>query len=117
MEFDFEMHLNESPYRQIKGGRKRFEARLFDEKRQELRVGGVGKIYLRPEDKEFYFVRIVDLKDYMSFEKMFLDLGVFDFGWEKGVGARQAAEDMRKYYSFEDEEKFGVLGIELEVLG
>lgn len=106
-----EMHLHELPFNQINAGLKTIESRLNDEKRQEFKVGDLIKIYKRPEAVEFVIVKITDLHVHKNFEELFAISLPQVFG---GEGMQDLIESIYKYYSKEDEAKYGVVGIEFE---
>jgi len=116
MKIDYEMRLHENPFYKIKSGKQKIEGRLFDLKRQKFKVGNVIRVYLRPEEKEFFDIRIVELKRYGSFRDMFLDLGPIVFWREEDCRVEDFILAYRKYYSEEAERELGVLGIRVEVL-
>ena len=115
MKIDWEMHLNERNFFKIKRGEKIFEARLFDEKRSMIKVGDVIRFHLR-DAGDFFDAGVVGLNKYDSFAEMFFDLGPEVFGCSNDYCEENFVFNCRKFYSEEDEKRFGVLGIRLEVL-
>ncbi len=97
------MHLYEAPYRAIERGEKTVERRLNDEKRRELKVGDVIEFSLVDSDEKLEQT-IIGLQVFPSFALMWAK-----FPAEDGSGA----ESMYKYYSKEDEAKYGVVAIAL----
>ena len=102
------MRLQKEPFEQIKAGTKTVELRLFDEKRKLLRVGDVIE-FTNIEDGERIQARVSGLHIYGSFEWLFKDIPISKCGLadEKAMDA---------FYSKEEQEEYGVVGIELEVL-
>ena len=100
------MHLQKEPFEQIKAGTKTVELRLYDEKRKLLRVGDVIEF---TNDGERIQARVSELHIYGSFESLFKDIPISKCGLadEKAMDA---------FYSKEEQEEYGVVGIELEVL-
>ena len=96
------MHLNKEPFREIESGRKRFEVRLFDEKRQALAVGDVIEFVLRPDCVESFEKKVVGLHQYETFTDFYAE-----HPEEKG---EVTAYD---FYTKEDEAEYGVVAIEL----
>ncbi len=107
-----EMKLNAIPFSQIDKGEKSVEVRLFDEKRSKLKVGDTIRFYAMDDDKRFIDVRIVALHRYDSFEELFKSPQFSKCGFGD-MNASQAAECMGKYYTKEQQQKYGALGIEI----
>ncbi len=112
------MMLNDAPFQKIKSGLKTIEMRLFDEKRQALHVGDELVFQNRDSPQDTLMTRIVGLHRFATFEEMTSVLAPHLMGYTPDWDARLAAGDhgMYAYYSREDEVRFGVLGIEVEVL-
>ena len=112
----YELHLNDIPFEQIREGKKTLEARVFDEKRRHLKVGDIITFIARSNEQNTFQAKIVALHQFPTFLEMFQTLPVQKFGWEKKSTAEQAARDMHTYYSTDEEEKDGVVGMELTLL-
>lgn len=110
-----EMKLRPLPFGQIASAKKTIEARLYDEKRQSVQLGDIIR-FINTDSDETFETKAVGLLRYTSFEEMFTYQDPRHFGFEAGDDARAAADVMRAYYSEEDEARYGVLGIELELL-
>ena len=95
------MRLHKGPFRLIESGKKRVECRLNDEKRRELRAGDVIEFQLRPDFVEKLEKRIVALHTFPSFEAMFEQF------------PEERVSNVYQYYTPEDEQKYGVVAIEL----
>ena len=108
-----EMRLHELPFNQIKDGTKTIESRLNDDKRRLLKVGDVVKFLKRPEMEESAMAKIIGLHVYPTFEELFGSFSPESFG---GIAMEDLVESIYRYYSKEDEEKFGVVGIEFQVV-
>lgn len=109
----YEFRLNKEPFESMKNGDKKIEMRLFDEKRQLLKVGDKIIFVKRDDEKEILTTKIIELHRFKNFEELYSHFDKKVLGYKEGEEAK--AEDMSKYYSEEDIEKFGVLGIEIEV--
>ncbi len=109
----YEMRLHEVPFNQIKNGSKTIESRLNDEKRRDFKVGDLIKIYKRPDESEFITVEIINLHVHKNFVDLFKSFPSTSFG---GEGLDDLTESIYQYYSKDDEEKYGVVGIELNVI-
>ena len=107
----YEMKLNNGPYMSIKNGTKTIELRLNDEKRQLLKVKDLIEFTNR-ETLEKMLVEIVNLHHYVSFEELYKHFDKVYLGYKEDEIANP--KDMEEYYSKEEQEKYGVLGIEIK---
>jgi len=70
---EHEMKLQPDYYNFILNGTKRIEIRLFDEKRQQIKIGDMIKFLKVPELNESFNAKVVGLLRYGTFEDMFKD--------------------------------------------
>ena len=108
-----EMKLNNEPYNKIKNGTKTIELRLNDEKRQLLKINDLIEFTNR-ETQEKMLVEVEDLYYYPSFEELYEHFDKVSLGYEENEVANP--KDMEKYYSKEEQDKYGVLGIKIRLL-
>ncbi len=101
------MKLNESPFERIKNRTKTVEFRLFDEKRQQIKVGDQIEFSKLPDLKEKLLVDVSELYREETFEELFKKL----YNDEKEI--KRKVESMYQYYSQDKEEKYGVIGIKI----
>lgn len=106
-----EMKLNNGPYVNIKNGTKTIELRLNDEKRQLLKIKDLIEFTNR-ETLEQMLVEIQNLYHYPSFDELYKHFDKVSMGYKENDIADP--KDMEKYYSKEEQEKYGVLGIEIK---
>lgn len=107
-----EMKLNNEPFNKIKSGTKTVELRLNDEKRQKLNANDNIE-FTNIKTLEKITVKIKALHKYPNFEELYKHFDKISMGYEEDEIANY--KDMEKYYSQEEQNKFGVLGIEIEV--
>jgi ASC-1-like (ASCH) protein len=107
------MHLDNYYFEKIKEGTKTIEVRLNDEKRRELKVGDTITFDNRKTNEKLD-VRVKNLYVYKNFEELYKHHDKISIGYEPDDVA--SPSDMRKYYSFEDTIKYGVVAIEIEVI-
>lgn len=105
------MKLNNGPFNLIKVGKKTIELRLNDEKRQLLKIGDLIEFTNRSNEEKL-IVEIVDLLKYSSFKELYQDNDKISMGYSKDEIA--SYEDMEEYYSKEEQERYGVLGIKIK---
>lgn len=101
------MKLQTGPFVLIQNGRKTIELRLFDEKRQAIKIGDEIEFAQIDDPKQKLLVQVTELLQYDSFEDLFNDVPPE----ETGSDSKEDWKIMRTYYSEEDENKFGVVGI------
>jgi len=106
-----EMKLNNGPYMNIKNGTKTIELRLNDEKRQLLKIKDLIEFTNR-ETLEQMIVEIENLYRYPSFEELYKHFDKVSMGYKEDDIVDP--KDMEEYYSKEEQEKYGVLGIEIK---
>lgn len=104
----YRMKLQNEPLNQIELGTKEIEIRLNDEKRKIFEINDYIE-FTNITTLEIMFVKITNLYHFKNFEDLF---NYFDNS-TLGCGSY---EEMYKYYSREEENKYGVLGIEIKVL-
>ena len=104
----FRMKLQNEPFKQIKKEIKKIEIRLNDEKRKIFEINDYIE-FTNITTLEIMFVKITNLYHFESFEKLFNN-------FDNSILGCGSYEEMYKYYSKEEEKKYGVLGIEIKVL-
>ena len=108
-----EMKLNNGPFKNIKDGTKTIELSLNDEKRQLLKIKDLIEFTNR-ETLEQMLVEIINLYHYPSFEELYKHFDKVAMGYKEDEEANP--KDMEEYYSKEEQEKYGVIGIEIKKL-
>ena len=103
------MKLNESPFNRMKNGTKTIEFRLFDEKRQQIKVGDKIEFSKLPDLQEKLLVDVVELYSEDTFENLFRKL----YTNEEEITRKTKA--MYEIYSQEKEQQYGVLGIRIKI--
>lgn len=104
----YRMKLQNEPFKQIKKGTKEIEIRLNDEKRKVFKINDYIE-FTNITTLEIMFVKITNLYHFESFEKMFNN-------FDNSTLGGGTYKEMYDYYSKEEENKYGVLGIEIKVL-
>ena len=108
------LQLYNQPFECIKRKTKTIEMRLYDEKRQRINVGDT-IIFLKREDNSQKIVaRVKDLHKFSNFAELYKCFDKISLGYDKDETANP--EDMEFYYSKDDICKYGVIGIEIEVV-
>lgn len=110
-----EMKLQPKYFNYILNGTKRIEIRLYDEKRQQIKLNDTIKFLKEPELNESFCVKVVGLLRYNSFEDMFKDFDI-DVLSDKSMTKDQLIDELETFYSKEKQLQYGVLGIKFELL-
>ena len=110
-----EMKLQPEYYNYILRGTKRIEIRLFDEKRQQIKIGDTIKFLKEPELNESFLARVVGLLRYDSFEDMFKDFDITVLS-DESMTKEELIDVLEQFYTKEKQVKYGVLGIRIELL-
>ncbi len=107
------MKLATEPYNNIASGKKVIESRLFDEKRQAISIGD--KIVFSENNKPENIITTVvtGLLRYQTFKELFADHDPALFGEES---RDFLLDQIKQFYSDEDERRHGVIGIRLQLL-
>jgi len=111
-----QMKLNKQPFSRIKSGKKTIEVRLFDEKRQKLRIGDQIEFSLIDNLSEKILVEIIGFSRFGNFKDFYSYHDYKKFGHPDGITLEQQVENARKFYSVERENKYGVLGIHIKLI-
>lgn len=106
------MKLKPAPFEMMKSGRKTIELRLFDEKRQQIKVGEA-IMFTNTESGETITATVTKLHRFESFEELYSALPLLKCGYTEENISSAHHSDMVQYYSEEEQKQYGVLGIEL----
>lgn len=111
----FEMRLCPKPFEMIKSGKKTIELRLNDEKRRPIRNGDRIE-FTNTASGERLLCEVKDLYQFSSFAELYSQLPLLKCGYTEKDIASAVPEDMDAYYPPERQKKYGVLGIEIQVI-
>ena len=106
-----QMKLRLSPFEKIKNGSKTIEMRLFDEKRQKVQPGDYIEFTCFDDATQKIQTRVTALHRFNSFAELYAALPKEKLGYN--LTDTPDPNHMDDYYTREDQEKYGVLGIEL----
>lgn len=104
------MKLNESPFEMIKNGTKTIEFRLYDEKRQGVKIGDKIEFSKLPDLQEKILVDVLDIYRDETFENLFKRF------YTDKEEIKRKTESIHQYYSYEEEKEYGVVGIKISLL-
>ena len=109
------MKLQPEYYNFILNGTKRIEIRLFDEKRQQIKIGDIIKFLKEPELNESFNAKVIGLLRYNSFKDMFKDCDISILS-DKSMTKEELIDVLEQFYTKEKQEKYGILGIRFELI-
>lgn len=107
------MKLNDVPFETIKNGTKTIELRLYDEKRRKIKIGDT--ICFKGKASTIKAI-VKALNIFRNFDELYAALPLDKCGYTADELATASPEDMLEYYTKEQIEKYGVVGIEIEVI-
>lgn len=110
-----EMGLFANPFAAIQAGRKRFDIRLYDEKRRSIAVGDTIAFRLVPDGTSTLYVEVIGLHPYASFERLYQDIPLREIDCE-GWSLDELLSSTYRIYSREQEAQYGALAIEIKVM-
>ena len=108
------MKLHLQPFEMIKNGDKIYELRLYDEKRRQINL--YDTIVFTNKNGEELKVKVIGLHKFSSFKELYQALPLEKCGYLKEELATASYTDMLEYYSISEQEKYGVLAIEISLI-
>lgn len=111
----YKMNLQSAPMQMIRSGRKTIELRLYDEKRKRIAIGDIIEFTNTENEKDVLRVIVENMYIFDSFDELYRELPLLECGYtEKDIDSA-SAHDMEQYYSKEQQNKYGVVGIRIVV--
>ena len=107
------MKLHDRPYNSIKSGIKTIELRLYDDKRKMISVGDEIEFVNSADPTLSLYCRVVALHVFPSFDELYRHLPLLKCGYTEHDISTASARDMDLYYSKEEQDTYGVVGIEI----
>ena len=112
----FEMNVNPEPFVKIKSGLKTIELRLNDEKRSKIAVGDTIIFTNTTDTTQKLTSKVINIHKFSNFEELYKELPLLKCGYTDENISTAKASDMNAYYSNEQISKYGVIGIEIELI-
>lgn len=109
------MNLHPQPFAMIKSGQKTIELRLYDEKRQKIKVGDT-IVFTNTATGEALTAAVIRLHRFPSFAKLYEALPLLKCGYTEEDVDTATPDHMQQYYSLEQQKQYGVVGIELNCI-
>lgn len=111
IEMMHKMKLKAAPFKKIQNGSKTVELRLNDEKRQKVQIGDFIEFTCLDDTKQKIQTRVSALHHFSSFAELYNALPKQKIGYASNEAPNP--NHMDEYYPKEEQERYGVLGIEL----
>ena len=108
-----QMKLSAEPFEKIWTGKKVIESRLYDEKRKQIFLGDEIEFSENDNSESKVNTKVVELLRYNSFQELFRNHNPSLFG---GEDKESLLQEIKQFYSDEDEQKYGVVGIRVRLL-
>lgn len=108
-----QMKLHDKPFQSIKSGSKRIEMRLNDEKRQLIKIDDIIE-FTNITTNEKIKTQVIQLHKFANFEQLYNSFDKICLGYKENEQAN--SQDMELYYSKEEQNNYGVLGIEIKLI-
>ena len=109
------MNLQDAPFNLIKSGLKKIELRLYDDKRKLISVGDEIEFSNANDVTQKVLCEVIAIHKFSSFEELYKTLSLLSCGYTVENIEKASPMDMNLYYSQEEQDKYGVLGIEIKL--
>ena len=107
-----QLKLATEPFNAIISGNKTIESRLYDAKRQKIQIGDRIIFTNRDNSEQTVTTEVVGLLRYATFRDLFSHNNPRKFG---GDNVEWLENQISEFYSIEDQNIYGVIGIEFKV--
>ena len=111
----YDMKLNEKPFLQMESGFKTIEMRVDKGNRRNLLVGDT-ITFTNRKDGRTIDAEILELHRFKDFKELYSSLPMDRCGYSKEDAKNADWRDMLKYYTKDEIDLYGVVGIELELI-
>lgn len=107
------LQLATEPFEAIKAGQKTIESRLYDAKRQQIQRGDQLVFVNREDPAQSLHAEVIGLHRFHTFRELFEHTDIAKFAQPSVADAEQ---QIRQFYSSDDEATHTVLGIEFKLV-
>ena len=108
----YKMHLVDRPYKLIESGQKTIELRLNDEKRRLIKPGD-SIIFINRLTSETLETKVENVYKFENFKELYKNFDKKCMGYLENEEAKP--EDMEQHYPKGEQEKYGVVAIEISI--
>lgn len=110
------MNLHAEPFYKIATRQKTIELRLNDEKRQRIHIGDTITFTNTTDTNQQVQCIVLQLHHFHNFSELYTALPLQQCGYSLTEVSNAAPSDMLAYYTLEQQERYGVVGIELQLM-
>lgn len=110
------MNLHNEPFQKIATQQKTIELRLNDEKRQRIHVGDTITFTSTTDTTQQVHCIVRQLHHFQHFIELYASLPLEKCGYSLDEVSNAHPTDMLAYYTLEQQDQYGVVGIELQVI-
>lgn len=108
-----QMKLVTGHFRKIINGNKIIESRLYDKKRHQIDIGDQIEFTCVDSPARKVLTKVVALYRYQTFDELFSDFPPEYFG---GTSKGGLIKEIKNFYSKEEQNKYGVIGIKIQLI-
>lgn len=108
--------LQPSPYIKVEQKIKTIDLRINDEKRQKIKINDLVKFVNTEDNNKVLVAKVINLYYFKSFTELYKELPLLKCGYTETDIDNAKPKDMEQYYSKEEMQQYGVVGIEIELL-
>ncbi len=112
---NFDMKLKKDYYNYIISGTKRIEVRLYDEKRQKIKINDIITFHLFDDYNKSFKVKVVKLSHYKTIQDLINDNKMENL-ISNDITPEEFIKIFNSIYSLEEQEKYGILGISFKII-
>ena len=109
----FECHLDEDVFEVVKLGIKNVEVRVNDEKRRKMKIGDEIVFFKRTLEEEKIVTKITNLRLFNNFDELVKEYNIERLYLDT-FSKEEFVKLLGRFYSIEEQEKYGVVAIEFE---
>ena len=110
------MHLDPEAYAAVENGKKTIELRLYDEKRRRIQAGDILRFESTADELDVLYAQVEGMRFFASFDELYAALPLTACGYTAEEAKTASSRDMDRYYSPEEQKRWGVVGIEISLL-
>ena len=108
-----ELRLHNEPFELIKQGTKTIEMRLYDEKRKLIKQNDIIEFTNRITGEKIK-TKVIKIHLFNSFKELYNNFDNECLGYK--YNEKKDYKDMEKYYTKQEQCKYGVVGIEIKLI-
>lgn len=106
------MKLQSPHFETVQSGLKKFELRLYDEKRQKIKKGDIIDIEHNDDPDNKYQVKVLSLARFKTFAEAMISIGIETI--LPGITLMEGLKVYSDIYPWANEKKYGVLALRIE---